>query len=374
MPMKTGSRHPGPSPSRAVEGQEEEVVAQVRETALALGVEPARLLTLYVALKSKPLLIVSGPERNGKVAAVQALARLLTASAAPQLQEMVGHPWWASGCRDRGMLAEAQRRFNANKIQALLEEASRPGNSRHLFMALMLRISPAELAGPFAELAAQISLGCVWSLSGAEVERPSRFPANVVTAGTLDTDRCIGWEEESLRRMAVVRWPVSGKPHTTTPPTPAAPDGKMGEIFLKSRVCTEHRAALRLRRLSGWRPQALRPFFETVGVLQDLGLRLPASVFGEVFIFVADSFTESGSGIFEPGPMENALVALDAAVAASLLPRLELALSRSRPLRNRVGSILARDFPISAAVLASQEAEAHGGAPPAGLHSPLLHG
>lgn len=360
---------PGPSPSDA--GEEEVLVAQVHETARALEVEPARLLTLYVALKSKPLLIVCGPAQSGKVAAVQALARLLTGGVSPQVQEMVGHPWWASGCRDMGMLAEAQSRFNSGKIQAILEEASRPGNSRRLFMAFMLRISPAELAGLFAELAAQIPLGYIWHLSGAELERPVRFPPNVVTAGTLDTTGLTDWEEATLRHTAVVAWPASGALLSAPPHAEARACDRLGAIFLRSHIRSEQKAASRLRRLSGWRSQALRPLFEIVGILQDHGLRLPASVFGEALVFVANSFTEGGSGVFETGARDNTLVALDAAFAASLLPRIERPLLHSRPLRRRLSSILASDFPTSAAFLASQEAELGGALAAPRIDTPL---
>jgi hypothetical protein len=108
-----------------------------------------------------------------------------------------------------------------------------------------------------------------------------------------------------------------------------------------------------------------------VGVLQDHGLRLPASVFGEALVFVANSFTEGGSGVFETGARDNTLVALDAAFAASLLPRIERPLLHSRPLRRRLSSILASDFPTSAAFLASQEAELGGALAAPRIDTPL---
>ncbi len=371
MPKERGRYYPEPSASLPKEGGEEDVVAQVRETARRLEADPSRLLTLYVALKSKPLLIVCGPAQSGKLAAVRALAGLLTGGASPQLQEMVGHPWWASGCRDMGLLAEAQRRFNAGKIQAMLEEASRPYNSQRLFMAFMMRISRAELAGLFAEMAAQVPLGYIWHLSGAQLERPIRFPANVVTAGTLDTHGFTDWEEGTIRHTAVIAWQSKGA--VLSAAAHAEPSGcdRLGAIFLRSRIRTEEKAASRLRRLAGWRSQALRPLFEIVGVLQDDGLRLPSSVFGEALVFVANSFTEGGSGVFESDPWDNTLVALDAAFAASLLPRIVRPLLRSKALRMRLTTILGSDFPASAAFLASQEAELGGALAAPRIDTPL---
>ncbi len=369
IPEHPTLRRPNPRGSRLKESREQEIIAQVGETARRQGVDPARFLTLYVALKSKPLLIVRGPGRSGKLAAVQALARLLTGGAHAQLQEMIGHPWWAAGCHDKGLLAEAQSRFNVGKVQAMLEEASCPGNGHRLFIAFLMRVSPAEVDGIFADLASQVAMGYVSDPWDTEVERQVSFPPNFLMAGTLDTNCAFGWQEPTLRCTAVVPWPPSGPAPTTTIHDGPDQAGRPGPAFLGTRMRSERDAALRLRRISGWRPQWLRPLFEIVGALQDTGLRLPQGIFGEALVFIANSFTEGGAGVFENTPRENAATALDAAFSAILLPRIESYLSRSCLEPERLGPLLARDFPTSAAVLARREPQPGGTTPQRGLDS-----
>jgi len=90
------------------------IVTRVIDAAIeaGLGGDPLAIINLYVSLKSKPMAILTGPARSGKVALLRAFGKVLTGANHWRFQEMVGHPWWASQCPGAGLLAEAQTLFS----------------------------------------------------------------------------------------------------------------------------------------------------------------------------------------------------------------------------------------------------------------------
>jgi energy-coupling factor transporter ATP-binding protein EcfA2 len=82
----------------------------------------AAFVNFYVALKSKPMVILTGPEGSGKIKAVQCLSRILMGDCA-QCQLMVGHPWAFSKSENLAMFTEVHARYTTEKLRWLIEEA-----------------------------------------------------------------------------------------------------------------------------------------------------------------------------------------------------------------------------------------------------------
>ena len=144
-----------------VGGSEGRLVDLLRRAVTAAGIGIGRLpvANFYVALKSKPLLLLTGPAHSGKIALVENLGRILTGGTRLQCQMLVGHTWWAGRSGAVELCTEAQARLNAGKILALVEEASQPENTQRVYLACLSRISPAEVSGLLKEVALQLHEG-----------------------------------------------------------------------------------------------------------------------------------------------------------------------------------------------------------------------
>ena len=122
----------------------------------AISLDNTAIINMYVALKSKPLAILTGPKQTGKIELIHRLAHILTESENRQYQVMAGHPWSFEKSQNVALFTEAQTRFNTDKLLAMVEEAWRPENACRVFIACITRISPAELLSFFTEVAYQI--------------------------------------------------------------------------------------------------------------------------------------------------------------------------------------------------------------------------
>lgn len=60
---------------------------------VGLQTDPVSIINLYVALKSKPLAILTGLAQGGKVALVRILAQALIGDDPLRCQMMTGHAW-----------------------------------------------------------------------------------------------------------------------------------------------------------------------------------------------------------------------------------------------------------------------------------------
>jgi hypothetical protein len=150
--------------------------------------------------------LLSGPERTGKVALVRSFGRVLAGAHPLHCQIMTGHAWWAVRNGDVAFCTEAQTRLNTEKILALIEAASWSENAESAFIACLVRISPGELFGFFAEVAYQLQHGQVMRLPMRHLESPRPCPANFFLIGAMDT-AAFDWSDPALlSQTSVIHW------------------------------------------------------------------------------------------------------------------------------------------------------------------------
>jgi hypothetical protein len=147
------------------------------------------LANLFIALKTKPLAILAGPEKSGKEALVEKLAYALSGRSKNKLQfqMLTGYPWWAKG-GNVANLVEIQTRFTSEKMMDIFEEVQRPQNCDKAFLVCFVRISAAELQNFFVDLAFQIQNNRIMRLGDNHLDSPVIFPSNFFIIGTMDTD------------------------------------------------------------------------------------------------------------------------------------------------------------------------------------------
>ena len=318
-----------------VQGDDEQVIVHdfIEATAVA-GVRADRLslLNFYVALKSRPFLLLAAPAQTGKVALVHSLAQVIASGPAGQYHTMVGHARWASGSRNVSEFVEAQARFNTNKLLTLIEEAVRPENHDRLYIACLTNISPAELHTLFSVPGWQM-----WP----DME-PIPYPPNLRLIGTMDTDHFHWWDFDLLSHTIVVPW-TGEKMRLSGLPSPQ-PETQSARPFVQACVRTEQTAFARLRRNLHGQRQAFAPLVQVLDLLHEEDVHLPQIVVNQAIVFLANAWTVEGQGLFASTPAANLDIALDLALAQVVLPWLA-ADGRIEPARHRLNQLLAERFP-----------------------------
>jgi hypothetical protein len=241
-------------PDHAKNDAECEMVSRLIQEMETLGcpADPISITNVYVALKSKPLALLVGPSQSGKIALVSSLAQVLTDGDSLRGQILPGHAWWAGRSGRTAFFTEAQTRFNADRILALMEEAWRPENADRIFVVCLARISPAELLGFFSEVAFQLQHGEIMRLPSLHLSEPLPYPPNLRLLGTMDT-ACFKWPDEDLLSMTTVI-PWGGEPSSVVALTPDPPRSVAARSSwrLNAGIGTEPAARLKLRRFVMW--------------------------------------------------------------------------------------------------------------------------
>jgi hypothetical protein len=322
--------------------QEAVLIASLHEAMIENGVSvgQAEIANFYVALKSKPLAILAGPAQSGKNALVQSLAQSLVDRESLRVQMFTGHPWWAERSDGIASHTELHARFSTEKMLSIIEEAGQPENTHQVFIACITRISPAELLSFFTEAAFQLQNGQIMRLGDTHLSEPILFPSNLRIIGTMDTLSFDWWDSDLLLSTTVIQWP-----RASVLPDPVFNRGVLLDEheFLQSCILGRDAAYRKVFPVLKRQRQPLYPLLQVEAILKRHISSLHLAI-DEVMIYLANSWSRSGNGLFHPSPDRNLAIALDLAIAQILLPRAADAIRNLETLRNRLKIILAGQF------------------------------
>lgn len=176
------------------------------------------VINFYVALKTKPLVVLYGLNSSGKISLIEQFSAFVGHGknreylCPPGYQMLQGHPWWAENSQNIATFTDANMRFNSTKLLFMLSEAWRPENRQRLFLTCLSRISPAELFDFFCDLASQISRGVLTHLGEHHFAMPIPYPSNLRLIGTMDTEDYRWWEEDLLSQAILIPWDEIRRP------------------------------------------------------------------------------------------------------------------------------------------------------------------
>lgn len=313
------------------------------------SVSQADLTNFYVALKSKPLAILVSPYKNGDNNLVQSLAQSLVGRDFLRIQMISGHPWWAQGCDDMARSTGLHERYLTEKVLAIIEEASQPQNAEKVFIACLKQISPAEVLSFFTEVAYQLQHGQIMRIGDTHLPTPIRYPQNLFLVGTMDSQAFEWWDNDLLLNATVIQWSYTSSPEYNTPEWgyPMA-DAE----FLRSCIRNRDLAFQKMVPILKKHRHPLLPLFQVEASLRKYTLGVLDCVIDEIMIYLANSWTDMGNGLFHLSPARNLMIALDMAIAQILLPRAADAIHDIAPLRRQLCKTMIRQFPHSAAFVA----------------------
>jgi len=291
----------------------------IRVTAeVGIQTDPISIVNLYVALKSKPMAILTGVAQSGKIALVRILAQALIGDDPWRCQMMSGHAWWAGQTGNVALFTDIQTRLNSDKVLNLIEEAGRPENARRVYIACLACISPAELTGFFSELAFQLRHGQIMRLPSLHLTEPIPYPPNLLLIGTMDAERLDWHDAVLLTKTTLIQWPAVESKLSAGGPTTVMPLDHDGE-FLASCIRDELSARVKLLRVLG-NVSSIRPIFQIADLLERHAAPLPHSVIGETVVYLANAWSKQGVGLFDRANSRNVAIAADLAIAQTVLP------------------------------------------------------
>ena len=338
--MRTLTKNPSHHTCLPTQTDHEAVfIASLHEAMLENGVSVGQdeIANFYVALKSKPLAILAGPAQSGKKALVHGLAQSLSEQESLHIQMITGHPWWADSCVDVANYTKLHTRFTTEKVLAVIEEASQPENHQQVFIACLTRISPAELLSFFTEVAFQLQNGQIMRLGDTHLSEPIPFPSNLRIIGTMDTPSFDLWDNDLLLSTTVIQWPQAN-----ILPSPMFNRGILLDEreFLQSSIRGRDAAYRKVCPVLKNQRHPLYPLVQVEAILKRYISSLGFAI-DDVMIYLANSWSRLGNGLFHPSPDRNLTIALDLAIAQILLPRAAYEIRNHGTLRNRLKICLA---------------------------------
>jgi hypothetical protein len=307
-------------------------------------------VNFLVAFKSKPLMILIGPREAEKEALVESYCHVITGGGSNQYQPMVGHPWWASQTADVAMFTQTQSRLNTIKLEMMNEEAGLPGNRDQFYIANIKRISPGELQEYFSETAFQLRHGELMRLPTSHFSNPVPFPPNLAIIGTMDT-LTFPWSDADLLSQTTV---IDCAP-TKLPGYPLvgnwSPDPLEEKRLIQSYIRDPQRAFRKLMFILRRIPSALFPLLHVQKFLQKVVAWNSSSMLLEGMIYLSNSWSQMGSGLFDENPQKNLQIAMDLAITQSLLLPNSEKIANSKNLRDKLQKILDNQYPLATNLL-----------------------
>lgn len=287
--------------------------------------------SFYVALKTKPFAILTGPAGSGKHDLVQLFGQMVSGGDPLRFQEMLGHAWWAGRTRNCALYAEAQQRLNDDKLLELVHAALEADNASRLYIACLARISPAEVAGLFSLLARQKRHGELIRLPTRHLGAPVPYPANVRVIGTLTEALRTPVCADILASVTLINWAERDAPKQQSAGQ-RVPYG-CEELFLESCVDSRGAALSRLSATGDVLPALVGLLWSLIRRLERHHFAPAGDVINDVLKYVANAWSQRGAGLFSQQAGTNLVTALDFALCYYLVPRMEQTLLAQPALR-----------------------------------------
>ena len=307
-----------------------------------MRVERIDIANIYVALKHRPMAILTSPAGRGKRAFLQFLANTLAGSNGLRRQIMPGHAWYAGGNPANTTLVSMHSRLITEKLFFIVEEALQPQNAQQVFIVGLTQISPAELLSFFTELAGQVKHKEIMRAGDVHLSAPVQFPSNLLLIGTMDTNGFDFWDEDLLSGATVIEWRADVVDSQMTSSTDCP---NLGPVYLRSSIRDGWKAYEKLSTVTASAKQPLKTVMLIRRILQTYGLDFTPGMLDEVVLYMANAWSVKGNGLFDSLSDRNLAIATDLVLAQLVLPRYLEAIRLSRTLQADLYTVLDGHFP-----------------------------
>jgi MoxR-like ATPase len=291
---------------------------------------PLAVRDYYIALKTKPFVILSGISGTGKTRLTELIAEALTSNLSGQYLLMPVRPDWTDSTALLGFQNLLTDQYVSTPFLDKLMIAGQPENRERAFFLVLDEMNLARVEHYFADfLSAMETRTRTIPLQGAP-GRTVTLPPNVFLTGSVNVDEATHpFSKKVLDRANTIeftevslRAPAPNRPASL----PDIPARERQRLFLTARVHDVRAAEERLGMLDTTFPSRV---IETLAGLnerlQTRGLQFGYRVRDEAMRYIANSFAAdaSGTGLLLPQDRaENFTTALDLQILQKALPRI----------------------------------------------------
>jgi hypothetical protein len=298
---------------------------------------PLALRNYYVALKTRPFVILSGVSGTGKTRLTHLFAEFLTGNTDQQYRLLPVRPDWTDSTPLFGyhnILAGPEGRYVSTRFLDILQEAGRPENAHKAYFVCLDEMNLARVEYYFSDfLSAMEAPDREIHLQGAHGGTGIPIPVNFFVSGTVNSDETThAFSRKVLDRANTIEF---NEVYLAEFGRGFVSPGRSGiqvsipcsrqfqSLFLASRVTDVALARGRLQGIDSALPDRILSLL--VGLNQALALSQLSfgyRVRDELLRYLANSFDDRGTGLFDPNATRNALIALDFQILQKILPRL----------------------------------------------------
>ena len=329
------------------------------ETALLAGLEehalgqgftfPAhRLRSYYVALKTKPFVILSGVSGTGKTRLAEIFAEVMTGHHPRQFQLIPVRPDWNDLTALFGYHNLLANRYVSTPFLDIVRAAAQPENRQRAFFVCLDEMNLARIEHYLADY-----LSAMESRSHRIPLHPDVpdlvLPPNLFVTGTVNVDETThGFSRKVLDRANTLDFDeapqlvgsIGGKGQARLDEDLSLFPAQRQALFLSARAANVGRARERLSQIDAAYPERALTALQAVNdQLYAHRLHFAYRVRDDVLMFLANSFdAQTNQGLLLPDLAENFTLALDLQIRQKVLPKMHGLSETLAPLLARLQS------------------------------------
>ena len=349
---------------------ETRLLRTLEEFALGLGFTfPAsRLRSYYVALKTRPFVILSGVSGTGKTRMAELFAEAMTGLSPQQFRLIPVRPDWNDSTALFGYQNVLASRYVSTPFLDIVRRAGLPENRQRAFFVCLDEMNLARVEHYLADYLSALE-SRAHRIPLHEGVPDLVLPPNLFVTGTVNVDETThGFSRKVLDRANTFDFDEApefqrvfaiSKGQANVDQELSATPAQRQALFLASRAAGVGQAKERLARHDAEYPDRALTALQTVNtLLYAHRLHFAYRVRDDVLLFLANSFdAETGAGLLLPDPAENFTLALDLQIMQKVLPKLHGQSDTLSPLLSRLQAWAENEgFRQSAAKLARMRA------------------
>ena len=310
------------------------LLAAIEEYALGQGfMFPAhKLRSYYIALKTKPFVILSGVSGTGKTRLAELFAEAMTGHNPRQFQLIPVRPDWNDSTALFGYHNPLANRYVSTPFLDMARAAARAENRQRAFFLCLDEMNLARVEHYLADYLSALE-SRAHRIPLHEDAPELTLPPNLFVTGTVNVDETThGFSRKVLDRANTLEFDeapelagsMAAKGIARMDDELGASASQRQTLFLTARVANVGRARERLSQIDAAFPEsALFALQAANDLLYAHRLHFAYRVRDDVLMFLANSFdAETQRGLLLPDTGENFTLALDLQIRQKVLPKL----------------------------------------------------